>query len=62
VIRGAGPLPDSGDIAVMPAFGSAYSDSDIAAVSNYVTARFGVKGSEITADDVRKLRQGTQTD
>jgi len=62
VIRGAGPLPDSGDIAVMPAFGSAYSDSDIAAVSNYVTARFGVRGSEITADDVRKLRQGTQTD
>jgi mono/diheme cytochrome c family protein len=56
VIRGAGPLPSSGDIAVMPAFGSAYSDADIAAVSNYVTARFGVKGSQITAADVRKLR------
>jgi mono/diheme cytochrome c family protein len=56
VIRGAGPLPSSGDIAVMPAFGSAYSDADIAAVSNYVTARFGAKGSQITAEDVRKLR------
>jgi mono/diheme cytochrome c family protein len=56
VIRGAGPLPASGDIAVMPAFGSAYSDADIAAVSNYVTARFGAKGSRITAEDVRKLR------
>jgi mono/diheme cytochrome c family protein len=56
VIRGAGPLPASGDIAVMPAFGSAYSDADIAAVSNYVTARFGAKGSQITAEDVRKLR------
>jgi mono/diheme cytochrome c family protein len=41
----------------MPAFGSAYSDADIAAVSNYVTARFGAKGSAITADDVRKLRE-----
>ena len=26
------------------------------AVSNYVTARFGAKGSRITAEDVRKLR------
>ena len=25
----------------MPAFGSAYSDTEIAAVANYVTARFG---------------------
>ena len=56
VIRGAGPLPASSDLAVMPAFGAAYSDADIAAVSNYVTARFGVKGSSLTADDVRKLR------
>lgn len=57
VLRGAGPLPASGDIAVMPAFGSAYSDADIAAVANYVTARFGVKGSSITPEQVRKLRE-----
>ncbi|HEY6924984.1 MAG TPA: c-type cytochrome [Steroidobacteraceae bacterium] len=57
VMRGAGPLPASNDLAVMPAFGSAYSDADIAAVSNYVTARFGAKGSRITAEDVRKLRE-----
>jgi mono/diheme cytochrome c family protein len=56
VMHGAGPLPASNDLAVMPAFGSAYSDADIAAVSNYVTARFGAKGSRITAEDVRKLR------
>ncbi len=56
VIRGAGPLPASSDLAVMPAFGAAYSDADIAAVSNYVTARFGVRGSSLTPDDVRKLR------
>ena len=27
----------------MPAFGNAYSDDEIAAVANYVTARFGSK-------------------
>ncbi len=56
VLRGASTLPPSTDIVAMPAFGAAYSDADIAAVSNYVTARFGVKGSTITAEDVQKLR------
>jgi mono/diheme cytochrome c family protein len=56
VLRGASTLPPSTDIVAMPAFGAAYSDADIAAVSNYVTARFGVKGSTITAEDVKKLR------
>jgi mono/diheme cytochrome c family protein len=56
VLRGASPLPPSTDIVAMPAFGAAYSDADIAAVSNYVTARFGVKGSTISADEVHKLR------
>ncbi|HZX91709.1 MAG TPA: cytochrome c [Rudaea sp.] len=40
----------------MPAFGAAYNDREIAAVANYVTARFGTKPSSITAEDVRKLR------
>ena len=40
----------------MPAFGSTYSDSEIASVANYVTARFGAKASALTADDVTKLR------
>ena len=40
----------------MPAFGAAYNDREIAAVANYVTARFGSKASSITAEDVRKLR------
>jgi mono/diheme cytochrome c family protein len=40
----------------MPAFGSAYSDTEIAAVANYVTARFGAKGSQLTARDVAELR------
>ena len=41
----------------MPAFGAAYNDREIAAVSNYVTARFGAKASAITPEDVGKLRE-----
>jgi mono/diheme cytochrome c family protein len=43
----------------MPAFGNAYSDDEIAAVANYVTARFGSKGSKLTANDVAELRKQT---
>jgi mono/diheme cytochrome c family protein len=43
----------------MPAFGDAYSDVEIAAVANYVTARFGSKGSTLTAKDVSELRKQT---
>jgi mono/diheme cytochrome c family protein len=43
----------------MPAFGNAYSDTEIAAVANYVTARFGSRGSQITALDVGELRKQT---
>ena len=41
---------------VMPAFGKAYSDAEIAAVANYVTARFGAAPSQITARKVADLR------
>jgi mono/diheme cytochrome c family protein len=43
----------------MPAFGNAYSDAEIAAVANYVTSRFGSKGSQLTAQDVAELRKQT---
>ena len=46
-----------GGAGFMPAFGGAYSDTEIAAVANYVTARFGAKASRLTAKDVSKLRQ-----
>jgi mono/diheme cytochrome c family protein len=45
------------DAVSMPAFGNAYSDGEIAAVANYVTARFGAKGSHLTAQDVADLRK-----
>jgi mono/diheme cytochrome c family protein len=40
----------------MPAFGATYSDAEIAAVTNYVTALYGAKGSDLTAAHVAKLR------
>ena len=43
----------------MPAFGNAYSDDEIAAVANYVTARFGSQESRLTAKDVAELRKRT---
>ena len=41
----------------MPAFGDGYSDADIAAVSNYVTARFGAEGGHLTEKDIVSLRK-----
>jgi mono/diheme cytochrome c family protein len=41
----------------MPAFGHAYSNDEIAAVANYVTARFGAKASHVTSSQVAALRK-----
>jgi mono/diheme cytochrome c family protein len=49
----AGPAGGTG----MPAFGSAYSDAEVAAVANYVTARFGSKPSNISAANVADMRK-----
>jgi mono/diheme cytochrome c family protein len=43
----------------MPGFGAAYSDSDIAAVTNFVTARFGTSASNLSARDIAKMRRET---
>ena len=56
VIIGGGERHTANDPSNMPAFGDAYSDAEIASVANYVTARFGVKASELTATQVAKLR------
>ena len=40
----------------MPAFGGAFSDTEIAAVVNYVTARFGSAKSSVTEKDIAALR------
>jgi mono/diheme cytochrome c family protein len=44
------------DVLSMPSFGRIYSDAEIAAVTNYVTARFGRAGSHITSKEVAALR------
>jgi mono/diheme cytochrome c family protein len=56
VINGVNRQTADGTI-FMPAFGEGYSDDDIAAVSNYVTARMGAQGAHLTAQDVSSLRQ-----
>jgi mono/diheme cytochrome c family protein len=40
----------------MPAFGGAYSDTEIASLANYVTARFGAQPSAVTAENIATLR------
>jgi mono/diheme cytochrome c family protein len=40
----------------MPPFGDAFSDAEIAAAANYVTARFGAVGSRLTAENIASLR------
>jgi mono/diheme cytochrome c family protein len=47
------------EVLSMPAFGDAYSDKEIAAVANYVTARFGAEPSKLTDKDVAELRRQT---
>ncbi|WP_421917129.1 c-type cytochrome [Mesorhizobium sp.] len=56
VINGVNRQTAGGKI-FMPAFGQGYSDDDIAAVANYVTARFGAKGADLTGKDVAGLRK-----
>ncbi|MEO8523294.1 MAG: cytochrome c [Caldimonas sp.] len=56
VISGMQRTTPAGVLA-MPSFGSSYSDSEIAAVSNFVTARFGGSKSSLSAKDVARLRK-----
>jgi mono/diheme cytochrome c family protein len=58
VISGTKRLTPAGALS-MPAFGGSHSDAEIAAVANYVTARFGSQGSKITDRDVADLRKQT---
>jgi mono/diheme cytochrome c family protein len=57
ILQGARLRTAHGEV-FMSAFGTAYSDAEIAAVLNYVTGRFGANTSAITPDEVAKRRQG----
>jgi mono/diheme cytochrome c family protein len=56
IIIGGGHRHLPQDSENMPAFGATYSDEEIASVANYVTSRFGAKGSALNAAAVAKLR------
>jgi mono/diheme cytochrome c family protein len=55
ILRG-GQRHSSDELVYMPNFGGTYSDSEIASVANFVTERFGAKGSALTPKDIVKLR------
>ena len=56
VILSGAHLQTSDSRTAMPAFGSAYSDAEIASLANYVTARFGAQPSAVTAEKIASLR------
>lgn len=56
VLSGAHVATAEGPV-LMPAFADAYSNDEIAAVTNYVTARFGATPSHLTAQEVGRLRE-----
>jgi mono/diheme cytochrome c family protein len=41
----------------MPAFGKGFTNTEIAAMSNYLIHRFGRKAGQVTADEVQQSRQ-----
>ena len=56
VINGAHRTTPAGALQ-MPAFGHAYSDTEIAAVTNFVTGRFGTTAARLNGADVAELRR-----
>lgn len=57
IVNGVNRTSPQGQTVFMPAFGDAYSDDEIAAVANYVTARFGAEGAHLSGKDVAQLRK-----
>jgi mono/diheme cytochrome c family protein len=55
ILNGIGSPEHQG--AYMPSFRASYTDAEIAAAANYVTARFGAKPSHVTAAEIGKLRK-----
>jgi mono/diheme cytochrome c family protein len=49
-------LQTAHDEGFMPSFGRAYSDTEVAALGNFVLAHFGGKQGKLTAQDVAKRR------
>ncbi|WP_114241567.1 cytochrome c [Dyella sp. C9] len=56
IIINGSSLHVGGQEVFMPSFGDAYSDAEIAALSNYVTSHFGGQQGTLSADDVARRR------
>ena len=56
ILFGALRQTDQGHV-FMPEFGNAYSDTEVADVANYVTARFGGTASRLKAEDIAAMRR-----
>jgi len=56
VLLSGADLRTSHGTGYMPSFGGAYSDTELAAVSNYVISHFGGKVGRVTAETVQKQR------
>ena len=56
ILQGASLQTRQGEM-FMPAFGTGYSNTEIAAVVNYVTGQFGVSPSTMTPDQVAERRK-----
>jgi mono/diheme cytochrome c family protein len=56
IIIGGAQRHTAADADDMPAFGSTYSDAEIASVANYVSTRYGAAASRLTAAQVARLR------
>ena len=55
IMEGTNVGSPAGDIA-MPGFAGSLSDTEIAAISNYVIGHFGGKTGSVTAADVKSAR------
>jgi mono/diheme cytochrome c family protein len=55
ILQGAKLRVGDSDV-FMPAFGVGYSNTEVAALANYVVAQFGGKTGTVTADEVAKRR------
>jgi mono/diheme cytochrome c family protein len=56
VILQGSQLQTAHDEGFMPSFGRAYSDTEVAALGNFVLAHFGGKQGRLTPKDVAKRR------
>ena len=52
----AGTGRPGGHVPYMPSFAASYTNTEIAAVANYVVVRFGLKPSDVDPADIAKIR------